>query len=367
MWDKEDIINTLEFAALKSYTIFRRRAPPLPNSINLDFHKTSTITDWHFKLVPNVLKTPLGYWFVLYGSVNGTIIKSSLVVDVVDNVAKTENSFYRLSGSMSLRCDPHKLFDEKTLAKFDEGFPHDWRSVLENEIARIESLGNQPLKLDTLQKPVKKRAKDETKAQNASVVAPASRATESPLFKRLLSAEKKLLDKKVAEILSSESPEPEHNSPIEKEFKENVDARQNKTDKDEEVVVGPRRRRTVKNFVLKVQAKDPRDVTKGSPKAKNAIGDVVIKEKTSVTPVRAERVEKAETDLAENAEPAESEALVVERTREKAHSIGVVVEKRKRGRPRKIVPPVVEEKMPTPVKKRRRRLTMPASLKPEKD
>ncbi|KAL0266070.1 UNVERIFIED_CONTAM: hypothetical protein PYX00_011787 [Menopon gallinae] len=99
--------------------------------------QTSVIRNWHFKLVSSATSR---YWFVLYGTVNNSFIKSSLVTDVVEDVARTENSFYRLCGDMSAKCDPHRHFNKELLKKFQHGFPPNWRSLLESEIRRIVEL-----------------------------------------------------------------------------------------------------------------------------------------------------------------------------------------------------------------------------------
>lgn len=137
MENKEDIINSPAFENLKSYTIFRRRAPPIHNSADVVLAQTSVIRNWHFKFVSS---TSTRYWFVLYGTVNNSFIKSSLVTDVVDDVVRTENSFYKLSGEMSAKCDPHRHFDRELLKQFQHGFPPNWRSLLEGEIRRIVAL-----------------------------------------------------------------------------------------------------------------------------------------------------------------------------------------------------------------------------------
>lgn len=137
MESKEDIINSSSFENLKSYTVFRRRAPPIHNSADVVLAQTSVIKNWHFKLVSS---TSTRYWFVLYGTVNNSFIKSSLVTDVVEDVVRTENSFYKLCGDMSAKCDPHRHFDKELLKHFQHGFPPNWRSLLEGEIRRIIAL-----------------------------------------------------------------------------------------------------------------------------------------------------------------------------------------------------------------------------------
>lgn len=140
MESKEDIIHSHGFSTLESYTVFRRRAPSIANTANLVLAQTTKMKNWHFKLVLNSPKTRPKYWIVLCGSVNNSLVKTSLVTDITNNLVKTENSFYRTDGPMSAKCSPHRLFDQGLLQKFKHGFPANWRALLEEEISRIEEM-----------------------------------------------------------------------------------------------------------------------------------------------------------------------------------------------------------------------------------
>lgn len=232
MENKEDIINSPAFENLKSYTVFRRRAPPIHNSADVVLAQTSVIRNWHFKFVSS---TSTRYWFVLYGTVNNSFIKSSLVTDVVEDVVRTENSFYKLSGDMSAKCDPHRHFDKELLKHFQHGFPPNWRSLLEGEIRRIVALEaslaakgdansattqlagsnceEQNAKDESVQKGTRARRdvlrlnteKSRAPRKSTGVLSAETLSTTRNVAKSRLSLEKKLIAQKAAEILSSDS------------------------------------------------------------------------------------------------------------------------------------------------------------------
>lgn len=121
-----DILNHGKLKNLPNYKIFRLRHP------RLVAHKT--LHNWSFKLI-NKNST---YKVIVMGYINdNTLIQTSFIENANFNVVVTENctvyKVERFTGEL-----PHPLFDESLLVLFKDGFPANWKEIIERECAKIK-------------------------------------------------------------------------------------------------------------------------------------------------------------------------------------------------------------------------------------